>query len=241
MDDLFSTVSDDTVTSDESVDYFNELVGEGKKFKSEKDLARGKWESDQYIARLKEQLEKTKEELSKRAAMEELYSKLKSDGNATRQDELPVTPDRQGVNEDELEAKVSALLEKREKERSLETNMGRVTRVLEETFGNSNAANSALNKVARETGMSMNDIRDLAQRSPDAVFKLVGITEGTRTPAAPTAPRGTVVTGLGNSGSVRNAAYYERMKVTDPKKYFSDATTVEMMKDRRTLGDKYYQ
>ena len=240
MDDLFQ-IEEDTVTIDDSVDYFNELVGEGKKFKTDKELARGKWESDQYILKLRDKLTKAEEELNKRAAMEELYNKLKTDDTQTRQDELSVTPDRQGVNEDELEAKVSALLEKREKARSLETNMGRVTRVLEETFGSSNTANSALNKVARETGMSMNDIRDLAQRSPEAVFKLVGITEQPKTSQVPTAPRGSVMPSLGNSGSVRNAAYYERMKTTDPKKYFSDKTTVEMMNDRRSLGDKYYQ
>lgn len=114
--------------------------------------------------------------------MEELYNKLKGGDTGNRQDELPVTPDRQGVNEDELEAKVAALLEKEGEARSLETFMSRVTRVLEETFGNSNSANAALNKIARETGMSMGDIRDLAQQSPDAVFRLMGITEGPRNP-----------------------------------------------------------
>lgn len=240
MDDLFS-VDEEVVTTDENIDYYEQLVGEGKKFKSERDLARGKWESDQYIAKLKQKLEETENELKSRAAMEELYNKLKSGDTNNRQDELPVTPDRQGVNEDELEAKVAALLEKREKARSLETNMGRVTRVLEETFGNSNSANAALNKIARETGMSMGDIRDLAQRSPDAVFRLMGITEGPRNPTTPVAPKGSVVAGLGPSGTVRNSAYYERMKQTDPKKYFADSTTVQMMNDRRALGDKFYQ
>lgn len=239
MDNDLFAVEEDVVTIDENVDYYSELVGEGKKFKSEKDLARGKWESDQYIKRLRTELEAAKAELQNKSSMEELVNKLRNEERTS--ENPPSTPERPVLTEDDFENKVLELLAKKERERNLETNMERVSRVLEENFGSSDAARLALNKAAKETGMSMEEIRDLAKRSPSAVFKLIGVNDAGRQPQAPTVPRNQynpAASELG--GTARNAAYYERMKQTDPKKYFSEKTTVEMIRDRKALGDKFY-
>ena len=239
MDNDLFAVEEDVVTIDESVDYYSELVGEGKKFKTEKDLARGKWESDQYIKKLRADLEAAKAELQNKSSMEELVNKLR---NEERPSESPSpTPERPVLSEDDFENKVLELLAKRERERNLETNMERVTRVLEESLGSSDAARLALVKAAKDTGMSMNEIRELAQRSPNAVFKLIGVNDSGRQPQVPTVPRNQYNPAASEvGGTARNSAYYERMKQTDPKRYFSEKTTVEMIRDRKALGDKFY-
>lgn len=67
MSNLFDTVSDDEiVTLDDSVDYVAELVGEGKKFREIKDLAKGKVESDRYIEVLTKKLDDAVKELNTR-------------------------------------------------------------------------------------------------------------------------------------------------------------------------------
>jgi hypothetical protein len=44
-------------TLDENKNYYEELVGEGKKFKDEKELAKGKWIADEYVKTLERSLD----------------------------------------------------------------------------------------------------------------------------------------------------------------------------------------
>jgi hypothetical protein len=58
---------------DPNVNYLEELVGEGKKFKSVDDLARGKYEADQYINTVIQQKDQLLQD----------YNRLKADYEAT--------------------------------------------------------------------------------------------------------------------------------------------------------------
>jgi len=60
-DDVFSTQTGDQ-TSKTSLE---ELVGEGKKFKTVEDLAKGKLEADSFIAQLEGELKGVKGDLTK--------------------------------------------------------------------------------------------------------------------------------------------------------------------------------
>jgi len=74
----------DTIdTIDPSKNYLAELVGEGKKFKTQEDLARGKAESDAYIKILEKRSDelrndylKLRDDYSSRAKLEEVVDQL---------------------------------------------------------------------------------------------------------------------------------------------------------------------
>ena len=71
--DLFNTKStSQTVSIDPDKDYFEELVGDDKPFKSPKDLARAKLESDKFIEQLKQE-NREWEKKAKEAIALEIY------------------------------------------------------------------------------------------------------------------------------------------------------------------------
>jgi hypothetical protein len=242
-DNLFSVEEEFTPTVDESIDYIDELVGEGKKFKDVASLARGKKAADQYIEVLKEHLAEAQKELTTRTSLESFLDQMKGQKNEMTPE--PVTPSSPGrenevpLDDSTLESKLEQLLAKRESERTRETNMQYVNRVLTEQFGTE--AKQIIKKTASDSGMSVEDLQSLALSSPKAFFRLVGVTDTPAPSAAPVVARnGFNSAATPQNGGTRNKAYYDKLKVSDPKKYFSNEITVQMMRDRQALGDKFY-
>src|SRR5688572_2981716 len=57
-------MNDNVFQDDQSTkNYFDELVGEGRKFKTQEDLARAKFESDQYIETMKMRMDEFRDEI----------------------------------------------------------------------------------------------------------------------------------------------------------------------------------
>lgn len=231
MSDIFEVVNDDDhVTIPEDVDYYTELVGEGKKFKTERDLARGKAEADTYIELLKKKNDELLKELNTRTSLDAFLDKMKT------KEEPPVTEtttpqggDNRALDDSEIEQRILKALEQREAAKAQETNIEKVTRVMNEQFGDQ--ANLVINKRSKELGMPAADLKAMAARSPSAFFTLVGVSETSAPGLAPAIPR----SGFNNQGSstpagIRNKAFFEKLKVQDPKKYFDPKTTTEMMK-----------
>lgn len=230
MSDIFEVVTEPEVTMSEDVDYYTELVGEGKKFKSEKDLARGKAEADQYIELLKKKNDELLKELNTRTSLDAFLDKMKTK-------EEPIVPevaapqggDKAALDDSEIEQRILKALEQREASKAQETNIERVTRVMQEQFGDSTQL--VINKRAKDLGIPVNELKVMAAKSPSAFFTLVGISETPTPGQAPAIAR----SGVNNSGSpvaagVKNKAYYDKLKLSDPKKYFDQKTTTEMMR-----------
>lgn len=238
MTNIFDVVpQEEVVTIDENVDYVAELVGEGKKFKEVKDLARGKVESDRYIDILKKKNDELIKELNTRTSLDTFLDQMKAQKETNSHVAEPVQPNgqqTQALDDSSLEAKLNDLLARREAQRTQETNVDKVTRVLTEQYGND--AQLVINHKAQEVGMSPKELQQLASRSPQAFFKLVGVSESAPQSQHPVAPRSGVNSlAQPQSSGLRDSKYYENMKRTDPKKYFDDKTTVAMMRDRAEL------
>jgi len=241
---IFDVQPDATIqTVDENVDYVTELVGEGKKFKDISGLARGKAEADLTIEVLKKKLDDLNKELTTRASLETFLDQMKAEKGA-KDEPAQGTPQggqREVVLDDStLEAKLAALLEARESSKKAESNIERVTRVLQEQFGGN--ASQVIQHKAKEVGMAPKQLEALAKDAPEAFFRLVGVTE-TRSPQTPAVP----ASGLNTFGSdmknvgIKNQSYYESLKRTNPKAYFDPKTTVEMIQQRTRLGQDYYK
>lgn len=244
MDELFQEINEsETVTIDQNADYLAELVGEGKKFKTAHDLARGKAEADRYIEMLKKQNEDLKKEVNTRTSLDSFKTALEELRKPAQVESQPLSPPGSQApkfDESSLEALVESLLQKKEAQRAQETNAQKVSRVLEENFGGN--AQSVLNQKAREVGMSLSDLKEISLRSPQAFFRLVGAQEGAQRPAN----TGAVPSGSVNLDSptqispVRGKSYYERMKREQPTLYNDPKTTSAMIQDMARMGrDKF--
>lgn len=239
MENIFDVTTDDIPTMDENVDYVEQLVGEGKKFRDLQGLARGKAEADATIEMLKKKADELQQELKTRMTFADLLTELK--GNKAPQQEDVVTPPSEPqhskLDDSDIETRLEKILAEREAKKTHETNVEKVKRVMIEQFGDDTSL--VIKKKAQELNMSPADLQDLAVRSPSAFFSLVGVAPE-RSGDSFSAPRNQVNLGNQQTG-VRNAKYYEQMKRVDSKKYFSNETTTQMIKDRATLGAKFYQ
>lgn len=239
MSNLFDTVSDDEiVTLDDSVDYVAELVGEGKKFREIKDLAKGKVESDRYIEVLTKKLDDAVKELNTRTSLDTFLDKMK----APQQTQEPiVTPTPSGQPQDlddsVLEAKLAEILAKRDQQTSAQKNMSKVTETLVAQFGDQ--AKLVINHKAKEVGMSPQALQQIAEQSPSAFFRLIGVQETQAQAQSPVVARNGVNSfGQEQNTVLRDSKYYEKMKQNDPKAYFDRKTTSQMMKDMALIRSK---
>lgn len=165
-------VDDDIPVPDVNKNYLEELVGEGKKFKTPEDLARGKATSDAFIEQLKRELASLRTELRSRKTVEELVAR-------PAPNTPPVPPNNQ---EDPPEPReqlpdIDSLLEQKLTQRELANqkrqNMNTVRQVLKQSWGSQFAAQ--LTEVAESLGMTQDYLDNLAETSPTAFLKLVGL------------------------------------------------------------------
>lgn len=239
MENIFDLPTDTDVTIDQTVDYLDQLVGEGKKFKSPAELAKGKAESDRYIELQKSEVARLKQELAARESVEALITKMKSVSQTPTEPNISSTPgaDQNVLDDSSLEARLLSILEKRDATRLTETNVQKVTRILDEQFGAD--VPIVLTHKAKELGMTGKQLQQIAETSPEAFLKLIDANVP-HTPMAGAAPRSDVNTTANQTSGLRNAAFYEKMKRENPKQYFDSKTTVQQLKDARELGDKYF-
>lgn len=231
---IFSTdVSDDLVTIEENVDYLDQLVGEGKKFKEVKDLARGKIEADKYIEILKQRLDEATKEINTRTSLDSFLKEIKGAKQPVQHDVIdpPVDPQKKVLDDSEIEKRFEDYLARRESQRSSQTNLEKVQETLITQFGPE--AKIVINKKAQELGMSVSALEQIASQSPSAFYRLVGVAEERNPVGGVQMPRSQVNPSQQVSSGVKNKAYFDKLKQVDRAKYFNPQTTVEMIKARK--------
>lgn len=171
---------------DPTKDYLSEIVGEGKKYKTPADLAKGAVYKDAHIARLEAEaaqrnadVERLKTDLSARTRLEDLVDNIASGTSKTPSSTVTTpsepVPSSQAQTPEQLEAQIDALLSKRENERKANANRALVKEKLVEKLG-PNFANK-VREQGRVLGLGENFLNNLAAENPAAFFKLVGITD----------------------------------------------------------------
>jgi hypothetical protein len=245
--------TNDNQPLDPNKDYLQELVGEGKKFKSPQELARGKAESDEYIKILERRSDelrndylRLRDESTSRARLEELIDQLQ------KQSTQPVTSNNQpSVNEPplgkpdpnnsreraEIESLVSSKILEHEATKKQQENFELVRNKLKERYG-SNYQN-LLKEQLNTLGLSEDFANDLARRHPNVLFKTLGLDaqpqENFQSP-----PRSNQRSdNFAPSTTKRTWSYYQKMKKENPKVYFDPKTTVQMHNDAIALGKEF--
>ncbi len=161
------------------------------------------------------------------------------DGKPAQEQVLTPPPSGQTNDLDDsvLEARLEALLVKKQSQSSAQSNMDKVTDALITKLGSAEQAKLAINHKAKEIGMSPQALRSIAEQSPQAFFKLIGVEDSG--PSAPAFARNGVNSfGQQENTVLRDSKYYEKMKVQDPKQYFDRKTTSQMMKDMALIRSK---
>jgi len=233
---------EETTTIDPNKNYLEELVGEGKKFKTAEDLARGKYEADTYIEIMKKRQDelradylKMRDEAMAKAKLEELISKL--DNKQSHVDE-PKNEERvKPLDLNEIDTLFSNKLREHEVARKQQENLKLVKDKLIERFGNN--YQSTVKQQIESLGITEEVFTQMAQNYPQMVFKTLDIDKPRATEQFPAPPRNSVQ-GLPQSGKKdRTWTYYQELKKTNPRLYYDPKIAKQMHDDYQRLGEAF--
>lgn len=212
------------ITLDETKDYFVELVGEGKKFKDVKDLAKGKAYADAHVTNLEKTLEAMRAELVTRKTAEDLINQITlanqrndpSNRGNPPVDEQITDPNKSGLSPEDVER----MFAEREAKARRDNNLNMTTQKLRDTHGD-NAA-TVLQEKARELGVDTAYLKGLAQDNPTVFLSLFN------KPVDRPDRDGLFVAPPQNSYRPPSNAYqgdkwsdFQRIKASDPSLYWS--------------------
>lgn len=220
----------------------DQLVGDGKKFKTIEDLAKAKLESDAFIERLKQENAGIREDLNTRVRMEELLERLEggssegtnSQGNNQNQDNSP-------DNSPDIETLIEQKLQRRDAERTASQNLAAVKAALEKYFGEDFKAKLATRIADLE--LNETELNALAKTSPKAFLKLVGVEQRQDTSPyqAPTSRTNVPVTPTGGQKTYK---YYSDLRKADPATYWRPDVQLQLHKDAiaaANRGEDFYK
>lgn len=243
-DNLFEG-AEDNQNFDPNKDYVAELVGEGKKFKTVADLARGKAEADlfiQTVVKQKDDLSKDylrmREELDAKANLQDLVDRLNAKHTPS---ELPLNDgsrEPKQLEPKDIEDLISKKIldNKRLEEESYNLNV--VQAKLKERFGASSA--SVLKEQANTLRLTDDDVHALAKKSPEAFFRVMGLNqEKQETFQAPPRTNQRNDSFVPAGGKKRTWSYYQELKKSNPTLYLDKKTQTQMHKDSAELGDAF--
>lgn len=221
MTDAFSTTP-------ETADPLADLVGEGKKFKTAADLAKGKLEADTFIEQLKTEMAGLREELGKKVDNEKVLQELRDEikqikEKATTAKSTEVTP--QAVSADTLKSLIATSITEHEAARSEASNLVAANNALIKHFGSLEKAQRAVQDRAAELGLQISDLKTTAAKSPTAFLKLVGVevkSMPTQRDVSSSVNTTTLTTNAGG-GPLKEGTkeYFDDIRAKNPKLYWT--------------------
>jgi hypothetical protein len=200
----------------------SEFIGSGKKYQSVDEALKSVPHAQKHIQTLESELANVKEELLKRRTTEELIDTFKSDYQPE------YTPQGESFDQDRLYEVVDQTIAARERQKVAKQNTNQVVGKLTEKFGD--RAEEAYINIAKESGLTIQQLNVLASSSPGAVLKLAGLSVSQST-SAPTS-QGTI-----NTQALSQNNQQTSLSSRVPK----GATTKEMVNAWKTAGEKIKQ
>jgi hypothetical protein len=240
---------------DPDKDYTEELVGEGKKFATVTDLARGKVEADSFIERLKNENAELRARQTEAIRMEEFLEQIKNQtpSNSNSNGDTPVTPDISAsdtqnsdagsqnddavLRKEDIDSIVAAKLQEAQTNASRQQNLDRVSQAMRDKFGDNTS--QAVQQLAAATNLTPKQLESLSMESPQVVISLLNAGEDTtpqrqqtslftdRTPHSTNPASVPSVVRTKASDGFRDQAYYDELQRTDPKRYQSQEVQSE--------------
>lgn len=235
----------DVVQIDPSKDYFAELVGEGKKYKDPFAAGQALAHKDAFIKKLLSETQGLREELKTRTNFETLMDRLEKQGKpnpGTPPEGSGNPPDKdETLTPDKIEQLLEQRLSQREQAAQKQQNYTTVVKAVQEKFGAN--AREVIAAKAEELGVGVDFLKQMAEERPKAFLAMLGEPKQTE-PDLFSGPVRSQVNPAANKplgSSVRNKAFYDKIRKTDPNKYWAADTQVQMHKDALALGEEFYR
>lgn len=144
-----------------------DFIGVGKKYANEVEALKSVPHAQKHISSLEAELATAKAELDKRKTAQELLDEIKASTTTT----TPTTVVN-GLDQKSVQQLIAQTLENSEIQKKEQSNIKKVTDSFKEKFGEK--AEEVYISIAKESGLSIQNLNTLAASSPSAVLKLAG-------------------------------------------------------------------
>lgn len=217
-----------------------ELVGEGKKYKTVEDLVAGFYHSQNHIATLENENQTYRSKVNE---LEEQTTGNQAVLDALSQQKTPNQSEQTSSNPDEEAVRklVEQVVEQKSTAQQAAANLKKANEAAYKLYGED--AKTKISEAAASMGVSVDFLRSTAQQSPAAFERLLATNAGQGNQS---------VTGAGlqpsdvNTGALpkhngeKNYAYFNNLRKENPRVFKSAAVQKEMMQQRGKLGQKFY-
>lgn len=216
------------------------LVGEGKQYKDDDAVAKGKLDADRFIIQLQNEakemvskMEALEAQADTKAALSEVLNELRN-----RSPNEPGTPNP-GISEEDLARRVEQLSDKYAVKKTQEANQAAANMALLKRFdGDASKAKAYLDSRLSELHITSDTVRNLARTSPAAFSELLGLTKKE-------ASTSTNITGGSYTmptDVTRNNSYYNGLlKEMGSSKFYKNKDVLNQREqDINRLGDAFF-
>jgi hypothetical protein len=250
---LFDTknVSEDNKPDPNVDSYLETLVGEGKKFATPEELAKGKVESDRFIQQLQEETAGLRDELNKRLTIEDFMEKINSQksqepapapvATPTLDAEKPVDTAQQtpGMSQEDIRKLIENQIEQERSQSQAQQNVEFVRNELTKAWGNEYPLR--LRDKAKELGVSEDYLQGLAAEQPKVFLATVNPAVPTQNPNSGLPPRTATESSLSAmGGTTKNNAYFQKLRKENPKEYWKPSVQNEIHRLAAEMGDSFF-
>ena len=221
------------------------VEAKGDNWKDPEVLAKGKIEADGYIKELEGQLSNMREDLSKQDYAKDLLEQLQNKAadptnakNAMPNNDTGGTSEENtnpSLSEEDLKSLVERTLTERDKDSVVKQNLNLVNNEMEKSYGTD--ASTKIQNKAKELGLTLERMQEIAAESPTAFFNLIGEPKKDFRPMV----EGSVRTEGVNmqASNERDWSYYQNLRRDNRSLYYSPKIQRQLMEDKSRLGGKF--
>lgn len=242
--------------------FFDQLVGEGRKYANAEELAKAYDHASAYIVHLQKGTNELREELNNRMSLEDFLNQRpeqepnasttedptnKSPANTPPETEVTEPTKEDDKPEIDLAELVRKTLQEETSKQAQLANQEKVVNQLIHVYGDNTKAAEEVDKAGNRLGFTRTDLMDIANRSPEAFFELMGISSKSAPDKGGT--KSTINTeALSTQRQAQSSTnpkegtfeYYEQMRREDKARYYSSRIQNEMFKNARAMGEAFY-
>tara|TARA_R110000803_G_scaffold188569_3_gene251011 strand:+ start:198 stop:971 length:774 start_codon:yes stop_codon:yes gene_type:complete len=221
------------------------VEAKGENWKDPEVLAKGKLEADGYIQELETQLNSMREDLSKQDYAKSLLDQLQNKAAESTTANIAMPKNNIGdtsdgntnpnLSEEDLKSLVERTLTERDKDSVIKQNLSLVNEEMEKSYGTD--ASAKIQDKAKELGLTLQRMQEIAAESPTAFFNLIGEPKKNFKPMV----QGSVRTEGVNmqASSERDWSYYQNLRRENRSLYYTPKVQRQLMEDKNRLGGKF--
>lgn len=226
------------MTSKQLPNSIEDLVGEGKKYKTNEEALKALLHAQHHIATLESEAEQARVKEAERESLAQMLDRLKvekpqqnssTDPLEIRPDKGPKTVEEPKVDtavEPDLDTRIVQALEKKRAQEQFQANAAQVDTHFKNTFGD--RAKEMFDKVAADSGMTPEEAAAFAAAKPAAFLRLASVGE----PSAPNLGgdvRSKLAPVTSTTGVDKRLGELGELRRSNPNKWLSSAVQKELM------------